>query len=199
MDCVWDWLQNLVNVLAVPTFLLLIWQIMRTETTQPPDNFRFLVKGTLGSPRIKTLTAHPYGGKIVTDGEISVIEGRQLSSSDEELSVPTCTEEHPLRTRFMLNDDNQAVILVSWHENSLIRKRSIAHARRLTITFDGRNDLVEIERWKWHWYAAPARQANRFLARWSPRHQMALGRWARNRKPDARLLLPDNAGRLPRR
>ena len=37
MGCVWDWLQNLVNALAVPTFALLIWQIVRAETMRPVE------------------------------------------------------------------------------------------------------------------------------------------------------------------
>lgn len=80
---IWDWLQNLVNALAVPTFALLIWQIVRAETMRPVEAVHIQVTRLKANRNACIVKASTYGGYVMLSAWIAPIDGcTRLKSED---------------------------------------------------------------------------------------------------------------------
>lgn len=172
MGCVWDWLQNLVNALAVPTFLMLIWQIWRNEGQQPVESVSIRVHRDGDSGVVSASTADGYMLHYATLEPLSGCEG----VFDPELSrTANRVDDDPgdfgLRVR---QTGDECVVLLEWLRPTMLRRRPRAYARRIMFDLRKRPIPVRSERWQWHWYAPAAHLCERIPGM---KKSIRLGRW----------------------
>nr|DAW14597.1 MAG TPA: hypothetical protein [Caudoviricetes sp.] len=193
MGCVWDWLQNLVNALAVPTFALLIWQIVRAETMRPVEAVHIQVTRLKANRNACIVKASTYGGYVMLSAWIAPIDGcTRLKSEDLRDSTDALANGDTIGIQLEQNRE-KATVIVKWVTTSAFTRRPAAHARRITIDLRDHDHkpLVDSERWRWCWYARPAHfLATRFPNRLS---SMRLGRWSPIDRPYWRSSLPQTA------
>lgn len=180
-------LQTLVNVLAVPTFALLIWQILRNEWTQRPEDLvtrLYPVEGhvdcvriTCTSPNLPAYDARfiPLSNAVIMDDFSNVTYVPVLEDSDEILDV--VVQGKPGKATPML------IMITASRQTIAFRKvkavglcmfvalRSEAHDGEIPV------ETIDTERWKWSRIAWMKRLANKLCERLHIRKRFHLGRF----------------------
>lgn len=180
-------LQTLVNVLAVPTFALLIWQILRNEWTQRPEDLvtcLYPVEGhvdcvriTCTSPNLPAYDARfiPLSNAVIMDDFSNVTYVPVLEDSDEILDV--VVQGKPGKATPML------IMITASRQTIAFRKvkavglrmfvalRSEAHDGEIPV------ETIDTERWKWSRIAWMKRLANILCERLHIRKRFHLGRF----------------------
>ena len=189
---IWDWLQNLVNALAVPTFALLIWQIVRAETMRPVEAVHIQVTRLKANRNACIVKASTYGGYVMLSAWIAPIDGcTRLKSEDLRDSTDALANGDTIGIQLEQNRE-KATVIVKWVTTSAFTRRPAAHARRITIDLRDHDHkpLVDSERWRWCWYARPAH----FLATRFPNR---LSSWALESHRQTVLEIVTTANRSP--
>lgn len=189
MNCVWDWLQNGVNILAVPTFLMLIWQIWRNEGQQPAESISIRVQhdGDTG-----IVTASTGDGYMMHFAALEPLRGCE-GVFDPALSrtsngVGDNAGDFGLRVR---QTGDECVVLLEWVSPTALRRRPEAHARRIIFNLRKHPVPVRSERWQWFWYAPaihlceniPGMRRSMRLGRWCPMEES----WWKSSLPESEL------------
>ena len=175
------------NVLALPTFGLLIWQILRTEWERRPEDLVtciYPVEGhpdcvriTCTSPNLPAYDARlvPLSGAVIVDGFENVAYVPVLEGSGEMLDVVVRGE--PGRETPML-------VMIAAARQTIALRRVKATGLRLFValrpeTADGGIPVesVDTERWRWSRLAWLKRLANSVLACLHIQRRFRLGRF----------------------
>lgn len=188
--CISDFLQTVVNVLSVPSFGFVIWQVLRAEGMRAPRMLtvaihrrdpirvsdtgtpmrRFAVEVTPGSPD-EAYDVHlwPASGNA-----------RMLLDMGQPY-VPWLgfEEERRAMGEFVAPFEESVWVAVIWHSPSPIRRRSVAQSLRIRIAPIGPKEEslspdIELEAWRWYRTAPIRNMLNRFL-----RNPLPLGSYRR--------------------
>lgn len=193
MSCVWVWLQNLVNMLAVPTFLLLIWQILRAEwLVQPPDLVISAERDATeleidGAPyrSIRIDCSSPAGDSLFNARVIPLANTKMLHDFTALEALPVLDADERLTALFAAPVGSPVAVMFVATRQAKTRRRRVAIAARAFVGI-GRTDedgtrygpvSLDVEQWRWYRTAWIRYRMNRLLARLSIRGRFHLGRF----------------------
>lgn len=205
----WSVLQNLVNLLAIPTFLLLIWQILRNEGQQPPLS---IVEKVESEPKFLDVDgvkawsvgvqATAEGGESLNDARIIPLGATRFETEPESVPVLDPNGENRLEARLMAPVGKPIIAVFIACRHSVILRRSIAVSTRLTVALNPRIDVsphdvrlhmlsVDSRLWQWDRLAWLKHRLNRLLAGLHVRKRFRLGSFRKNTAPYWKSDLPE--------
>lgn len=201
-----DWLQILVNVLAVPTFGLVIWQVLRAEGVQPPDSLGFgvdlldagkVVQGPGPTWAILVSVTCESPGALY-DVRCEPINEAVGMAPDAGFASCLMHGDDPVVSKFVAPVGTTMRILVQWYRLTPLLNRQVAQAMILEIepplNGSGLSRPVGGYVWHWAWFAGLRRFLNGLLERTTIRIRFRLGRfhrpvrWWKSCLPDDALL-----------
>lgn len=207
MNCAWDWLQNAVNVLAMPTFLLLIWQVLRAEGMEPPISIGVGIDLLDADAVVKSSPVPVWAVSCaVTCESPGALYDVRCEPINERVEMgpgagfASCLMHGgaPVVSRFVAPVGTTMRVLVQWRRLTPLLNRPVAQAVIVEIapplrqTGLARSGIECV--WHWAWFAGLRRCLNGLLDHTPIRTRFRLGRfrsprnWWKSNLPDDTLL-----------